>query len=336
MTPLLTPVPVLFGNPKSALIGTLCAKSPAHRMIGFKSLTRSKPLEILGSGTSAQVELHQDKKYKLVAIKTFKPRESYESRKDYKCRCLHEYNLLVSLNNVNVLRCYDWHAGLHSIRIVMEYAPYTVLRLIQLTKPNEEELLCFFRQVCEGVAYLHSNCIAHRDLKMENLVVSVDAVVKIIDFGSAVKLNTDKRLKGTEPKGTGSNTATGLMGTEALISPEAQSSISYDAMPNDVWAIGVLLYSMLHLEFPWKAAVKSDAAFRRFMDNPEVLEDNLPHFGLISRALEIDPVERITMEELVKELDDKVGRHVDCEVKVHRRTMKVCSLRAAKALIPTH
>jgi len=52
-------------------------------------------------------------------------------------------------------------------------------------KMSKAEVTCCFLQILSGVTYLHSSGLAHRDLKLDNVVVSASGIMKIIDFGSA-------------------------------------------------------------------------------------------------------------------------------------------------------
>jgi MAP/microtubule affinity-regulating kinase len=157
---------------------------------------------------------------------------------------------------------------------------------------------------------------------MENICIDDTATVKIIDFGTAFQFGPQHTM------------ARGCVGTEALMSPEALSRISYDAEANDVWGVGVLLYSMLHLEFPWKAAVKSDINFKRFEEHSADLRDKFTEgYGeLITKLLSIDPQHRISMKELNEELTKTIPHHISCDEKLHRRTMRVCGSKIAKLL----
>ncbi|KAG6371415.1 kinase-like domain-containing protein [Boletus reticuloceps] len=69
---------------------------------------------------------------------------------------------------------------------VMEYAPYDLFSVVMPSKMLRPEIFCVFRQICNGVAYLHSLGLAHRDLKLDNCVLTCGDVVKLIDFGTAV------------------------------------------------------------------------------------------------------------------------------------------------------
>lgn len=67
----------------------------------------------------------------------------------------------------------------------MEYAPYDLFSVVMSGRMVRPEIYCVFRQIIDGVAYLHSLGLAHRDLKLDNCVMTTDNVVKLIDFGTA-------------------------------------------------------------------------------------------------------------------------------------------------------
>ncbi|CDR41488.1 CYFA0S07e02784g1_1 [Cyberlindnera fabianii] len=302
-------------SPRTSSIVSRTGSSSSLASIGISTKSYGKKIDTIGHGVSAKVELYHHKQTNMLyAIKTFNPKESYETRDEYKARCSHEFNVVYGLNHVNVLKMYDFIPGFHTIQIVMEFAPYSLLKVIQMVKPSEEEITCFFRQVCEGVLFLHKNNVAHRDLKMENIVVDETATLKLIDFGTAFYFGKEKKL------------ATGNVGTEALVSPEALSSIRYDAEANDVWGLAVLLYSMLNLSFPWKVARESDPEFKAFLLDKDILKDKYPEslWDATTNVLEVDPTKRLTMTQLQTVMGQKTPRHTECGVKIHQRTIRIC------------
>jgi MAP/microtubule affinity-regulating kinase len=97
-----------------------------------------------------------------------------------------------------------------------------------------------FKQVAEGVAYLHQQNIVHRDIKLDNILVEESTrMVKLIDFGFSVVVAGGQRLKV-------------FCGTPSYMSPEIVRKNEYDGKPVDVWALGVLLFVLLTGTFPFR------------------------------------------------------------------------------------
>ena len=62
------------------------------------------------------------------------------------------------------------------------------------TKMEEHDLRKIFRQLVDAVAYLHHHNIAHRDLKLDNILIDEKKNLKLIDFGFSVECKQDQRL----------------------------------------------------------------------------------------------------------------------------------------------
>ena len=95
------------------------------------------------------------------------------------------------------------------------------------------------------MAYLHERGIAHRDIKLDNLLVTENLDPKVIDFGFSMKTKEGTRLKD-------------YCGTPAYIGPEVLKRKPYLPNPCDVWAFGVLCFKMVAGFFPFSGTYTSD------------------------------------------------------------------------------
>ncbi|GMT19157.1 hypothetical protein PFISCL1PPCAC_10454, partial [Pristionchus fissidentatus] len=102
---------------------------------------------------------------------------------------------------------------------------------------SEKKARRLMRQLLEGVAFMHSRNIVHRDLKLENILCIDEERVVISDLGFAVKLNDGKKLKD-------------LCGTPGYLAPETLKCQMFEDAPGygmevDNWALGVIMYTLL-------------------------------------------------------------------------------------------
>lgn len=151
----------------------------------------------------------------------------------------------------------------------------------------------YMRQIASGVQFLHANGFAHRDLSLENVLVSDDDECHVCDFGLAA--STMKPSHET-------------VGKLFYMAPEVLAGVQYDATKADVWSLGVMLFIMLIGAPPVETASSSDARFRlitnkgiRKLIDRWGLTDVLPlaAIDLIANMLEVDPEQRMSMTAVV-------------------------------------
>lgn len=97
---------------------------------------------------------------------------------------------------------------------------------------NESETAVIMQQIVDGLKYLHSNNILHRDMKLPNLLVTAGMRVKIADFGLATQLSRPDEKHMT------------MCGTPNYISPEVAMRTAH-GQPADVWGLGIMMYTLL-------------------------------------------------------------------------------------------
>lgn len=151
-------------------------------------------------------------------------------------------------------------------------------------KKDLSELECqfIFKQVALSVYHLHKHGIVHRDIKDENVIVDEQGVIKLIDFGSAAYL----RLGPFDV----------FVGTIDYASPEVLRGEKYDGKPQDIWALGILLYTMLYKENPF---YNVDEIMEGDLRIPYVVSDN--SLKLIKKILVRDVDLRPSITDIVED-----------------------------------
>ena len=142
--------------------------------------------KILGSGAGGSVRLlKRSSDGRTFAVKQFRDRHTYESPRDYNKKVTAEFCIGSTLHHGNIIETLDIVQEAGHWFEVMEYAPYDLFAIVMTGKMTREEITCCFLQIVKGVTFLHDSGLAHRDLKLDNVVVNEYGIMKIIDFGSA-------------------------------------------------------------------------------------------------------------------------------------------------------
>ncbi|KAK3311474.1 kinase-like domain-containing protein [Chaetomium strumarium] len=230
----------------------------------------------LGKGATSKVTLMVSKTGgELYAVKEFRGKSSRETKEEYEKKIKSEYTLAKSLHHPNIVDtirlCIDRGRWNH----VMEYCEdgdlFTLVNKKYLkTEDREKDRLCLFKQLVTGIHYLHSNGIAHRDIKLENLLITKECRLKITDFGvSEVFSGIHPGLR--EAGGQcGRNMgevrlcAPGICGSMPYISPEVlKKKDKYDPRGLDVWSSAIVMVNLIFGAPLWHKAEVSENASPR-------------------------------------------------------------------------
>ena len=162
-----------------------------------------------------------------------------------------EIKILSMLDHPNIVRLFEVIEDDKYYNLLEELCTGgELLTRAQNNQLKEKDIARIFNQIMSGVAYIHGMGIAHRDLKLENILFSSEkpsSPIKIIDFGFSVflgKNNENSKEKETEnEKKTVYKRLKSKVGTLYYISPEIIKG-NYDEKC-DIWACGVILYILL-------------------------------------------------------------------------------------------
>lgn len=175
--------------------------------------------KLLGSGAGGSVKiLTRPTDGATFAVKEFRPRKPNESVKEYAKKCTAEFCIGSSLHHPNVIETVDVFSDSKQNKYyeVMQYCPIDFFAVVMTGKMSRGEINCCLKQLTEGVRYLHSMGLAHRDLKLDNCVMTADGIIKLIDFGSAVVFRY--------PFEDDVTMAHGIVGSDPYLAPEVITS----------------------------------------------------------------------------------------------------------------
>ncbi|KAL1955218.1 hypothetical protein VTO42DRAFT_8930 [Malbranchea cinnamomea] len=217
--------------------------------------------KVLGSGAGGSVRLLKRSSDGVTfAVKQFRDRHSWESEKDYAKKVTAEFCIGSTLHHGNIIETLDiiyenghWYE-------VMEYAPFDLFAIVMTGRMTREEISCCFAQILNGISYLHGMGLAHRDLKLDNVVVNERGIMKLIDFGSAVVFRY--------PFENNVVLASGIVGSDPYLAPEVYDEKKYDPRATDIWSLAIIFCCMTLRRFPWKQPRLSDNSFKLFASSP--------------------------------------------------------------------
>lgn len=236
-----------------------------------------------GAGGMAMVYRAQDLMLeRTVAIKLL--RADFSSDPDFRERFRQEAKAAANLSHPNIVTVHDFGLDAERLFIVMEYVPGTDLKSIiqQNGRFNVEEALSLIVQACAGIGYAHRAGLVHCDIKPQNMLVTPDKRLKVVDFGIA------RALASITPD----EKSDVVWGSPQYFSPE-QASGGAPSPASDVYSLGVVMYEMLTGQLPFSASSPEELArLHREMPppSPNRLNPNIPY-----------QLERILLKVLSKE-----------------------------------
>ena len=294
------------------------------------SLMPGKRGKVLGRGATAEVRIMSRKGVsggeELVAVKEFRAREKDEDPDDYLKKIQSEYSIAKSLHHPNIVETVRLCSNKGRWNHVMEFCSYGELFSLverKLFSGGQEgyysvnDRLCFFKQLLRGVDYLHSHGIAHRDIKLENLLLDKQGHLKLSDFGVAEVFSGEHPGLRIAAGECGKNmgevrlSTPGICGSLPYIAPEVLAKKGdYDPRPLDVWSCAIVFLTMTFGGCPWQAAKTEFEYYARFKKGwDEWLEthpdgqitdapDGHPKCGKLFSLITPPPIKRLILKML--------------------------------------
>lgn len=247
---------------------------------------RFEVIEVVGEGASGAVYRVLDRAQggKEVALKILLNNAAFDE--NTLSRFVAELRILEKIQHPNIVEAYDLIELGDTIAFTMEYVPGSDLgELFRSRRVKHEEIDPIFRQILSALAELHKHGIVHRDIKLENVLVTSEGHVKLGDLGLMKCGEFDSMTK------TGV-----LLGTAQYMPPEYVRGSVYDHR-GDLYAVGLMLYELLTHKRRLSDKNGNEALeylIKTRFQIPRITLTGLPrkYLDIIDRALDPEPANR--------------------------------------------
>ena len=250
----------------------------------------------LGKGAYAIVKVCKNKitgeKYAMKIYEKSRLKDSSQKKCVYR-----EIEILKRINHKNIAKLYDVITTDKQILILQELVNGISLREYYNNEIRNQKGISehkskifkkIFRQIFDAMNYLHKRNIAHRDIKLENILINKNYEVKIIDFGFGM-YNPDNLPQKF------------FCGTPNYMPPEIACKRPYNGQKADLWSLGVLIYKLYCADFPFKGKNEKDlyksiqrGKFRMASYTPDYVKK------IIVSMIELNPKKRMSCENVLK------------------------------------
>jgi len=249
--------------------------------------------QVLGEGASSKVLLGYDGSGRKVAIKCIPNLKGIKisERIQREVETLHYLQQQPGYAVSHCTQLLDVFEDEESILMVFEYKPGNLHEYIKKQRSLSEAVakqIC--KQLVQAVRFLHTHGVAHRDIKIENILFDETTLeVTLCDFGFATSFASDAK-------------SNDWCGSPYTVAPEILNRTTYSPAAVDIWALGSVCYTLMCGRFPFQAASPNETYRRtkagRFHSFPSRISRTAR--DLISRCLIVDASKRIPLDHLRK------------------------------------
>ena len=189
--------------------------------------------------------------------------------------------------NINIIKCYDIiydSENNNIIYFILEYCDNTLDKIIYKNKNCENDIKYYFKQIVNGLSYLHKNNIIHRDIKPKNILIK-NNIIKICDFGFSLLTNNN-------------NDNNIICGSPLYMAPEMLRNDIID-YKSDIWSIGIVLFEFLFNHNPFDHILD----LNELINNDEIIYDENNYsddcIDFLKCLLKINIIERINLNDIM-------------------------------------
>ena len=252
--------------------------------------------KIIGKGAYATVKICKNKiTQEKFAMKIYEKKILNDNIKK-KC-ILREIEILKKLNHPNIVKLYDTIISDKNILLIQELVNGISLRDFynkeirnqrNISEKKYKILTLIFKQIFSAFDYIHKKNIFHRDIKLENILLTKNYEIKIIDFGFGL-YNPRNYLQKF------------FCGTPNYMAPEIIMKKEYDCQKADMWSLGILLYKLFCADFPFKGKDEKDL-YRHIIKGKYKIKEYVPDLIkiIIDKILRPKPYQRINCDQILQ------------------------------------
>jgi len=236
-----------------------------HRM---PRISHYKIIDLIGEGGMGKVYKAKDSKInKIVALKILNPGVT-ESEDGIK-RFQRESKIGIELIHKNIIRLYETGVQDGQCFLAMEYLEGKTLKQLirEKGKFSAKEIVKISKEIIKALSEIHKNHIVHRDVKSENVFVTNNEEIKLMDFGLAKSAIFTAATKTNE-----------IIGTLAYMSPQQAVGENVDRR-SDIYSLGVIMYELATGRLPFSGDHDMAVVFKIFKNNPEPITKTRADFS---------------------------------------------------------